>query len=615
MPARSRSKAGVRVASAAGADVTIIYADNGPIVTYSSLNQDDATELTGFTVRLTRPAADAIGVRIQGGTFALNKSVIRDIVARPGDPMHPDGYPAAGILSAGGAQLTIGDSLITEIHGGDGAPNVNSRGGDAAGIRSEGDIVVTLRDSVIRQVSGGSADKQWQGPYGCIGSGGDGTGVWMVGGELRITGAAIGDIIGGAPCRAYPLSCSSGGGAATGILKSAGHLALDDGVIHDVAVEPSHRGEPATGLILADAATAEVTGLVIQNITAHPPWSDVVRNLSATAATPDSPCCGSPPGDATGIMADTARVLTLKNSVIENVICANDYSSATGVYIGGICDALIEHNRIESLLGGFGGQRGFPAPIAAVGIWDQSTGNVLLTANTLRNVTGANGQSWCYGSPSEGGSVAGIYLGNVATTPAHAQNNIVAEVRGGDGDSNGDWDWGDSDGGDAFAVLLGGNHALYHNTLFRTRAGMPGEDRGKPGEAAGVHVMTGGEATGHSNALVGHGVGLVVESGGTAKLDYSGFWINGKNHEGVKPSPHEIDANPNFKDPDSGNLHLTQGSPFIDAGYPRSVIKTDIDGDLRPVDGDGDGAALPDIGADEYLPGSDFSFYLPLIGR
>ncbi len=609
-------KAGVRVISTDGADVTTVYAEDGPVVTYVALSQDDATELTGFTLRLTQPAVDAIGVRIQGGTFAFNASVIRDIVGEPGDPTHPDGYPAIGILSTGAAQLEIRDSLVAEIHGGDGAPNVDSRGGDAAGVRSEGDGEVILQDSSIRQVSGGSADTQWQGPYGCVGRGGDGAGVWMAGaGELTVAGATISDIIGGAPCRAYPIWCISGAGAATGILKSGGHLVFDNSVIHDVAVEPSHRGQPAVGLMLVDAATAEVTGVVIRDITAHPPWSEVVRNLTATTATPDSPCCGSPPGDAIGIRADIARSLTLKASVIQDVISANNYSSATGVSIGGVCDAVIEHNRIEGLLGGFGGQRAYPAPIAAVGIWDQSAGNVLLAANTLRDVTGANGQSWCYGSPSGGGSVAGIYLDGAATGSARAQNNIVAEVHGGDGDSDGNWGWGDADGGNAFAILLGGNHALYHNTLFHTTAGMPGEDMGNPGEASGVHVIAGGEATGHSNALVGHGVGLVVESGGTSTLDYTGFWINGKNHEGVKPNKHEIDANPNFKDPDAGDLHLTQGSPFIDAGYPRSMIREDIDGDPRPVDGDGDGVALADIGADEYLPSLNFSFYLPLIGR
>lgn len=52
------------------------------------------------------------------------------------------------------------------------------------------------------------------------------------------------------------------------------------------------------------------------------------------------------------------------------------------------------------------------------------------------------------------------------------------------------------------------------------------------------------------------------------------------------------------------DYHLVAGSPCIDTGNPDYEAPpghTDIDGDERPRDGDGDGEAVVDMGADEYI--------------
>ena len=79
-------------------------------------------------------------------------------------------------------------------------------------------------------------------------------------------------------------------------------------------------------------------------------------------------------------------------------------------------------------------------------------------------------------------------------------------------------------------------------------------------------------------------------------------------------SPDNFEADPAIVDPlgpdgfprtGDEDLHLAPGSPCIDAGDPAHVATPgakDIDGDPRVLDGNGDGHAVIDIGADEFTP-------------
>ena len=57
-----------------------------------------------------------------------------------------------------------------------------------------------------------------------------------------------------------------------------------------------------------------------------------------------------------------------------------------------------------------------------------------------------------------------------------------------------------------------------------------------------------------------------------------------------------------FLDEPAGDLRLAPGSPAIDRADPAHV-PTDLTGAPRPVDGDGDGTAVGDVGAHEHVPG------------
>jgi hypothetical protein len=84
------------------------------------------------------------------------------------------------------------------------------------------------------------------------------------------------------------------------------------------------------------------------------------------------------------------------------------------------------------------------------------------------------------------------------------------------------------------------------------------------------------------------------------------------NIEGGWPGEGNISEAPCFVDPVNGDYHLCPGSPCIDAGCNESAPATDFEGDLRPFDGDRDGTAVTDMGADEFVS-YHIRLYLPTI--
>jgi parallel beta-helix repeat protein len=75
-----------------------------------------------------------------------------------------------------------------------------------------------------------------------------------------------------------------------------------------------------------------------------------------------------------------------------------------------------------------------------------------------------------------------------------------------------------------------------------------------------------------------------------------------------------IDADPLFADPGSGDYHLGPGSPCVDAGTndAPSLPAYDFEGDPRVMDGNRDGTAVVDMGVDEVY---GYVIYLPLVAK
>lgn len=105
-----------------------------------------------------------------------------------------------------------------------------------------------------------------------------------------------------------------------------------------------------------------------------------------------------------------------------------------------------------------------------------------------------------------------------------------------------------------------------------------------------------------NNVLTGNGVGLEVDFGSPPTWDHNLVWQNSTDYQGT-PDPTgslgNLRGDPQYRDPTAGDHRLSSGSPAVDAGSSAGAPLVDLDGAIRPVDGNGDGVRAVDLGAYE----------------
>jgi hypothetical protein len=126
--------------------------------------------------------------------------------------------------------------------------------------------------------------------------------------------------------------------------------------------------------------------------------------------------------------------------------------------------------------------------------------------------------------------------------------------------------------------------------------------------ASGIDVESGTLTANHLTVFGSGAAGLRVPAGAQASLANSVVWgfqrgVSGPATTTFTHLP-ESGVDPVFAGP--GDLRPGAGSPLVDAGDPRPLEaeepETDALGDVRAVDGDGDGVARRDLGALERRP-------------
>lgn len=158
-------------------------------------------------------------------------------------------------------------------------------------------------------------------------------------------------------------------------------------------------------------------------------------------------------------------------------------------------------------------------------------------------------------------------------------------------------------------TVSNGTPVLLLNNLFLNNACRAVSDTGQAltavnntlvGNRVGFDLRAFGDLA--NNIVVSGDQGIVVHTEFAPTLRHNLVSGNGVNYVGVADptgTAGNLDTPPRFQAPAAGDFRLRRDSGAVDAGLDEPAPSVDLDGLLRPMDGDRDGVATTDIGAHE----------------
>jgi hypothetical protein len=136
---------------------------------------------------------------------------------------------------------------------------------------------------------------------------------------------------------------------------------------------------------------------------------------------------------------------------------------------------------------------------------------------------------------------------------------------------------------------------------------LTGNDGGIAGGGTRASTLYNCTLANNSAANIGGGVysstvfnSILYSNAAAADANYSHSVVNFSCATPLASGPGNLTNDPAFVDIFASNFRLNSGSPCVDAGMNVAGLTNDLDGNLRPLDGNGDGSSLFDMGAYEF---------------
>jgi len=293
---------------------------------------------------------------------------------------------------------------------------------------------------------------------------------------------------------------------------------------------------------------------------------------------------------------------------------------AAGIYFPGTVfdseDASFVMVNDVNLYGGFAG---FETSLDQRDIYNPANETILSGVGHFDFVVTGEDNSLIDGFTIEGGTEAGIRCDQNSPT---IRNNVIQDNA--DENCNGGGIYVNS----ATPLIENNIIGFNYNGIYCSGDAGPviknnwiGENHHDTDEAAGIWIETDNVKI-YNNTIVNNHYGIsqnynydtqvyncIVWGNGTNSTDDNIYLSNGGSVDyscvggGWPGGTGNIDDDLELVDPANGDYHLKPTSPCIDAAAdspPGGLADADIDGDLRNLDGKGDGLVRPDMGADEY---------------